>query len=62
MLVAAMQLEKKISAKDWSLQLYFTECVGLAPVSIPALLSGFDLMADLTYDSGPMGERGVVDC
>ncbi|KAG4442982.1 hypothetical protein IFR05_001513 [Cadophora sp. M221] len=56
-----MQDEAVLGASEWMLQNYLVGCVGLWPISMPFLLSGFDLMAELSFEDGAMGERDIVD-
>lgn len=60
-LVTLMQDEAVLGASEWMLQNYFVGCVALWPISMPFLLSGFDLTATLSFEDGAMGERYVVD-
>ncbi|KAF4626052.1 hypothetical protein G7Y89_g12107 [Cudoniella acicularis] len=61
-LILAMVNEPEMSAKEWLLQSYFISCVAFWPVSVPSILLGFDLVADLQFADKAMGDRDVVDC
>ena len=60
-LVITMQDEALLGPREWMIQNYFVGCVALWPISLPFLLSGFDLAAKLTFEDGAMGERDVLD-
>jgi hypothetical protein len=61
-LVALMKSEPELSSKEWLLQNYLVACLDFFPVSIPTILSCFDMVGELTYENGAMGDRDVVDC
>ncbi|KAF8150488.1 hypothetical protein K438DRAFT_1865489 [Mycena galopus ATCC 62051] len=60
-MVALMRSEPHTSASEYLLQCYVAGCVPLAPVSVPAILSGFDLLCEITQHEGAMGCRDVLD-
>ncbi|TVY67416.1 hypothetical protein LSUE1_G006581 [Lachnellula suecica] len=60
-LTALMHDEPLLGPSMWMLQNYFVGCVAFWPVSLPFLLSGFDLLADMSFEDGAMGTRDVVD-
>jgi hypothetical protein len=60
-LSALMCDEPLMGPSMWMLQNYFVGCVAFWPIAMPFLLSGFDLLADLSFDDGAMGERDVLD-
>jgi hypothetical protein len=60
-LSALMRDEPSLRPSAWMMQNYFVGCVVFAPISLPYLLSGFDLLADLHFDDGAMGARDIVD-
>lgn len=60
-LTALMHDEPLMGPSAWMLQNYFVGCVAFHPIGLPFLLSGFDLLADLSFENGAMGERDVVD-
>jgi hypothetical protein len=53
--------EPTTGSSIWCLQNYFVGTITYWPVSLPNLLSGFDLLADIVVDEGAMGVRDVVD-
>ena len=61
-LLALMKSEPELSSKEWLLQNYLVACLDFYPMSIPIILSGFDIVGELTYEIGAMGDRDVVDC
>ncbi|KUJ12977.1 uncharacterized protein LY89DRAFT_785515 [Mollisia scopiformis] len=60
-LSALMHDEPLLGPSLWMLQNYFVGCITFWPVSLPFLLPGFDLIADLSFEDGAMGDRDVVD-
>lgn len=60
-LTALMNDEPQLGPSGWMLQNYFVGCVAFWPIGLPFLLSGFDLLANLSFDNGAMGTRDVVD-
>lgn len=60
-LTALMHDEPLLEPSMWMLQNYFVGCVAFWPISLPFLLSGFDLMADMSFEDGAMGTRDIVD-
>jgi len=60
-LTALMHDEPLMGPSMWMLQNYFVGCTALSPIGLPFLLAGFDLLAELSFDDGAMGERDVVD-
>ncbi|KAF8849088.1 hypothetical protein BDZ45DRAFT_604896 [Acephala macrosclerotiorum] len=60
-LSSLMHDEPLIGSSMWMLQSYFVGCIAFWPISLPFLLSGFDLMAELSFEVGAMGKRDVVD-
>lgn len=60
-LSSLMYEEPVTEAIIWSLQKYFVGTVAFWPVSLPFLLAGFDLLADLILEDGAMGDRDLVD-
>ncbi|CZR59339.1 uncharacterized protein PAC_09231 [Phialocephala subalpina] len=60
-LSSSMHDEPLMGASMWMLQSYFVGCIAFWPISVPFLLSGFDLMAELSFEDGAMGERDIVD-
>lgn len=61
-LSALMHDEPLLGPTMWMLQNYFVGCISLWPIGVSFLLSGFDLLAELSFDDGAMGARDVVDC
>ena len=60
-LSALMHDEPYMGPSTWLLQCYFVGTITLWPISLPFLLSGFDLMANISCEKGAMGVRDVVD-
>ncbi|KAJ7655675.1 hypothetical protein DFH06DRAFT_481688 [Mycena polygramma] len=60
-MVTLMSSEHDTCASEWLLQCYVVGCVPLSPVSVPSILSGFDLRCEVTQDEGAMGSRDVLD-
>lgn len=60
-LIALMHDEPLFGPSAWNLQNYFVGTVTFWPIELPMLLSGFDLVAKMTFDDGAMGERDIVD-
>lgn len=60
-LTALMHDESLMGPSMWMLQNYFVGCVAFWPIAIPFLLAGFDLLADLSFEHGAMGERDAID-
>lgn len=60
-MTALMHNEPLMGPSMWMLQNYFVGCVAFWPIGLPFLLSGFDLLARLSFDDGAMGTRDVVD-
>lgn len=58
---ALMYNEPVTGSVTWPLQNYFVGTVAYWPISLPFLLSGFDLVAHITCKDGAMGKRDVVD-
>ncbi len=61
-LVALMISEEETTPTEWILQNYIVACVDFWPVCVPTILGGFDLIGDLRWVTGAMGDRDVVDC
>jgi len=59
--VALMQSEQKVYARDWLLQNYLMGCVAFSPLRLISILAGFDVTADISFEPGAMGERDLVD-
>ncbi|KAJ6555413.1 hypothetical protein DFH09DRAFT_923845 [Mycena vulgaris] len=60
-MIALMKNERTTSASEWLLQCYIVCCVPLSPVSTPAILTGFDVLCEITVQEGAMGSRDVKD-
>ncbi|KAJ7224690.1 hypothetical protein GGX14DRAFT_651384 [Mycena pura] len=60
-MLAFMRSERDCSASEWGLRLYLVGCVSLTPVSVPSILSGFDLLCEVTEHEGAMGSRDVLN-
>lgn len=58
-LVRIMMNEPEMTAKEWLLQSYFIACVTFCPVSVPSILQGFDLIADVRVEDGVFPERDL---
>lgn len=61
-IVALMQSHSFTPPREWLMQNYLVGSVELAPLSVSTVLTGFDLVADLKFETGAMGGRDVVDC
>ncbi|KAF7336318.1 hypothetical protein MVEN_02180500 [Mycena venus] len=61
-LTASMLGEEGLSASEWLLECYAVWTVTIWPVSVPTVLSGFDLLCDVSQEEGAMGGRDVLDC
>lgn len=60
--LSALMVEEPLAEPStWMLQHYTVACVTLWPISLPFLLSGFDLLANLSFEPGAMGERDAID-
>lgn len=60
-LSALMHDEPLMGPSTWCLQNYFVGAVTFWPINLPFLLSGFDLLANMTFEDGAMGHRDIVD-
>ncbi|KAJ6451442.1 hypothetical protein C8R45DRAFT_916597 [Mycena sanguinolenta] len=59
--LALMRSEPQTPAVEWLMQCYIVGCVPLAPVSVPSILTGFDLLCDIKEHDRAMGCRDVLD-
>ncbi|KAJ7315380.1 hypothetical protein DFH08DRAFT_790363 [Mycena albidolilacea] len=60
-MMALMESEDNTSASEWLLQCYAVACIPLMPMSVPSILSGFDLLCEVKEHEGAMGARDVLD-
>jgi len=60
-MMALMESEHSTSASEWLLQCYAVACIPIMPVSVPSILSGFDLLCEVKEHDNAMGSRDVLD-
>ncbi|KAJ7826178.1 hypothetical protein B0H14DRAFT_3722721 [Mycena olivaceomarginata] len=60
-MMALMESEDNTSASEWLLQCYAVACIPPMPMSVPSILSGFDLLCEVKEHEGAMGARDVLD-
>ncbi|KAJ7473346.1 hypothetical protein FB451DRAFT_1398468 [Mycena latifolia] len=61
-LTSLMVSERSTSVAEWGLQSYAVWAVMSSPVSVTAILTGFDLCCEMSQAAGAMGTRDVLDC